>query len=95
METASISDTHIYGLNGDLKLGYNVWDKLNVYAIGGYKLQDLDGTSGYGLGYGAGMEYPITQHIITAIEYKTYHMSRSDYKDYDFDTIGLNLKYRF
>lgn len=82
-------------MGGDLKLGYNVWDKLNIYAIGGYKIQDLDGIEGYGFGYGAGVEYPVIEHIVMAVEYKTYRMSGRNYKDYDYDTVGLILKYRF
>lgn len=95
LDAGKIESKSIYGLSGDLKLGYNVWDKLNIYAIGGYKIQDLDGVDGYGFGYGAGVEYSITEHIVTAIEYKTYHMDGRNYKDYDYDTVGLILKYRF
>ena len=95
LDAGNIESKKIYGLGGDLKLGYNVWDKLNIYAIGGYKIQDLNGVEGYGFGYGAGVEYSVTEHIVTAVEYKTYHMSGRNYKDYDYDTVGLILKYRF
>lgn len=95
VDDGKIGNTTIYGLSGDLKLGYNVWDKLNIYAIGGYKIQDSEGVESYGFGYGAGMEYPIYQNIIAAVEYKTYSMSGRDYRDYDFETIRLNIKYRF
>lgn len=95
LEYTRIQRQGVYSLGGDLKLGYNVWDKLNLYAIGGYKIQNIDDTTGYGFGYGAGIEYPITQRVWASFEYKTYAMTCSDRNDYDFSTAGFKLKYTF
>lgn len=94
-EYANLSDGSLYGAGTNLKLGYNVWDKMNAYGIVGAKIQSLDGNAGYGLGYGLGIDYPITRAISAAVEYKNYNMNASNISDYDYKTLGLNLKYAF
>ncbi|MFW9620218.1 MAG: outer membrane beta-barrel protein [Sulfurospirillum sp.] len=94
-EYSNLSDGPLYGAGTDFKLGYNVWDKVNAYGILGAKLQSVDGNAGYGLGYGLGVDYPITRTISAAVEYKNYNMNASNIPDYDYKTLGLNLKYAF
>ena len=94
-EYANLSDGSLWGAATDFKLGYNVWDKLNAYGMVGAKLQSVDGNSGYGLGYGLGVDYPLTHKIKAAVEYKNYNLNGSNISDYDYKTLGLNLKYSF
>ena len=91
----NLSDGSLWGAGTDFKLGYNVWEKMNAYGILGAKLQSVDGNSGYGLGYGVGVDYPLTHTIKAALEYKSYNMNASNIPDYDYRTFGLNLKYAF
>ena len=95
VEYANAGDYNIFGLSGDLKVGYHLFDSLNVYALGGYRIQNFDETTSYGFGYGAGVEYLWTQTISTAVEYKTYSMVSNNRGDYDFNVVGLRLKYRY
>jgi len=94
-EYANLSDGSLWGAGTDFKLGYNVWEKLNTYGIVGAKLQSVDGNAGTGLGYGLGLDYPITRAISAAVEYKIYNMNANNIPDYDYKTLGLNLKYAF
>lgn len=94
-EYANLSDGTLWGAGTDFKLGYNVWEKVNAYGIVGAKLQSVDGNAGSGLGYGLGVDYPITRSISAALEYKTYNMNANNIPDYDYKTLGLNLKYAF
>lgn len=94
-EYSNLTDGAMYGAGTDFKLGYNVWNKMNAYGILGAKLQSVDGNAGYGLGYGLGLDYPITRAISAAVEYKSYNMNASNIPDYDYKTLGLNLKYAF
>ncbi len=94
-EYASLAEGSLVGAGTDLKVGYNVWDKMNAYGLVGAKFQSIDSNSGYGLGYGFGVDYPITRTISAAVEYKSYNMNASNTQDYDSKTVGLNLKYGF
>ncbi len=94
-EYTSIKEKEIYSLSGDLRVGYNVLKKLNVYAIGGYKIETMEDITGYGFGYGIGLEYPITQHSAVAVEYKTYAMTSKNRSDYDVTIAGIKFKYLF
>lgn len=95
LDYANVGSTDIYGVGADLKLGYNVYKDVNVYALGGYKIQSVEGDSAYGFGYGAGIDYAVTRNIVAAVEYKTYDMSASNFEDYKYQTLGASLKYRF
>lgn len=94
-EYASIKEKEIYSLSGDFKAGHNFWKKLNVYAIGGYKIQTIDAITGYGFGYGGGIEYLFNDHMMAALEYKTYAMISKHAGDYDVTIVGIKLKYLF
>jgi hypothetical protein len=100
---ASLSASQVYGLDANLKIGYQPIKGLSGYAIGSLCIDYLSGDNnedgfGYGYGYGLGAEYQFAQHFAANIEWKnkTIHMSTNvvDY-DYDYKTVGLNLKYLF
>ncbi len=90
-----LADGSLIGAGTDLKLGYNVWERLNAYGILGAKLQSVDGDAAYGLGFGVGVDYPINKDLSAAVEYKDYTMNASNISDYDYKTVGLVLKYAF
>lgn len=68
---------------------------VNIYTLGGYRIQNFDETSSYGFGYGAGIEYLFEKNIAIALEHKTYAMKSKNRVDYDFSTVGLKLEYIF
>ena len=89
------NDDNIYTTGGDLKLGYALFNnKLALYGIGSGIYQGIGGIDGAGFGYGAGVDYRITDHIALNVEYKTYSMT-TNYGDYDYDRVSSGLKYNF
>lgn len=94
-EYAHLTNGSLWGAGTDFKLGYTVWEKMNAYGIVGAKMQSIDSDTGYGLGYGIGLDYPLTRTISASIEYKKYNLNASDMPDYDYKTLGVNLKYAF
>ena len=88
-------DDNLYSAGADFRLGYAIFDnKLAIYAIGSGIYQGIAGLDGAGFGYGAGVDYRITEHIALNLEYKTYSMT-SNYGDYDYDKISTGIKYNF
>jgi opacity protein-like surface antigen len=94
--------TPIYGLGTDIKLGYQVLNPLSVYAVGGVSVQYIkyneDPTIGYGFEYGVGTEYTINKSFAVNAEWKTSNQSaKGNWRDisYDYNTLGVNLKYIF
>ncbi|MDY3203849.1 MAG: outer membrane beta-barrel protein [Arcobacter sp.] len=86
---------NIYTAGADFKLGYALFDnKLALYGIGSGIYQSIGGIEGAGLGYGAGVDYRITNNIALNLEYKTYSMT-SNYGDYDYDRVSSGIKYNF
>lgn len=83
----------------DIKAGYTPIKNLSVYAIGSGAIQSYDSINAYGFGYGAGADYKINDSFAVAAEYKTYTMTPDidGYAgiDYDYDKVGVNLKYTF
>ena len=69
-------------------------NKLALYGIGSGIYQGIGGIDGAGFGYGAGIDYRITDHIALNVEYKTYSMT-SNYGDYDYDRVSTGIKYTF
>ena len=93
--TSTKNDDNIYTAGGDFKLGYAFFDKkLAIYGIGSGIYQGIGGIDGAGFGYGAGIDYRITDNIALNLEYKTYSMT-SNYGDYDYDRVSTGLKYNF
>jgi hypothetical protein len=84
----------IYQYGGDLKIGYTYRD-LSVYALGSVLSQDLAGGTGLGFGYGAEIEYRITESFAASAQYKTYDMELEGVTPYDFSSSTMNVKYTF
>ena len=70
-------------------------NKLALYAIGSGALQGIDNMSGAGFGYGAGIDYRITDSFALNVEYKTYDMTSDKMPNYTFEKINTNFKYTF
>lgn len=86
---------NIYTAGADFKLGYALFDnKLALYGIGSGIYQSIGGIDGAGFGYGAGVDYRITNNIALNLEYKTYSMT-TNYGDYDYDRVSSGIKYTF
>lgn len=86
---------NIYTAGADFKLGYALFDnKLALYGIGSGIYQSIGGIDGAGFGYGAGVDYRITNNIALNLEYKTYSMT-TNYGDYDYDRVSSGIKYNF
>jgi len=85
-----------YDYSGNVKVGFSPIKNGAVYGIGSAIYQSI-GTeiSGYGFGYGAGVEYRITDSFAAAVEYKTYSMTLESGIDYDYDNTSAVLKYTF
>ncbi|MEV9527052.1 outer membrane beta-barrel protein [Aliarcobacter butzleri] len=96
---AQLDTEDLTNFSFDLKLGYSPVKDLAVYAIGSGAIQGIEDTNSYGFGYGAGVDYKISDSFAVAAEYKTYTMTPdiNGYAgvDYDYDKIGVNLKYVF
>lgn len=95
LEHANAGDDNIVGISSDLKIGYHLLKSVNIYALGGYRIQNFYETSSYGFGYGAGVEYLFEKNIAIALEHKTYAMKSKNRVDYDFSTLGFKLEYIF
>jgi hypothetical protein len=83
-----------YNYGADAKVGFSPIKNASVYAIGSAMSQSYANTTGYGFGYGTGIEYRFNNSFATAVEYKTYSMT-SKVGDYDFDSSQLKVKYTF
>lgn len=94
-KTSTKNDENIYTAGGDFKLGYALFNnKLALYGIGSGIYQGIGGIDGAGLGYGAGVDFRITNQVSFDIEYKTYSMT-SNVGDYDYDRVSTAIKYNF
>ena len=83
----------------DLKVGYLITKEFSIYAIGTGAIQDTNNYESYGFGYGAGLDYKISDSFALSSEYKTYTMTPNINgvagADYDYKKVGINLKYLF
>jgi len=94
ISSIKLKDHNVTSFGGDLKIGYSFIKDLTVYALVGALGQDLRQGQGLGFGYGAGIEYKAFNNVSLNVESKSYAMSLEE-TDYDFDSLGLNLKYTF
>ena len=92
-EANTTTETTYLGMSGDLQLGYAPTQNLRIYALGTALTQAINSISGAGFGYGGGVEYQVSKSFATAVEYKKYNMSLNGLQNYDYSTVGLNLKY--
>ncbi len=88
------SGRELIGLDMDLKAGYEVYKDLTAFAIGTGAVQSLDNNSSWGLGYGASLEYKLTQTVSLEGSYKTTDMDNSR-GDYDYDTANFAVKFNY
>lgn len=92
--TANTTKETTYNYGADMKVGFSPIKNASVYAIGSVMSQSYANTTGYGFGYGGGMEYRFNNSFATALEYKTFSMI-TKVGDYDFDSTQLKVKYTF
>ena len=78
----------------DLRAGYEVMHNLTLFAIGSGVGQYMDNSTSAGLGYGASLEYKLTQHVFLEGMYKTTDM-RDSGSDYSYDTSNIALKFNY
>ena len=78
----------------DGKVGYEFVQNLIAYGIGSGAVQFYDDSTYTGLGYGAALEYRISQTVSVEGSYKTMNMSKSNHS-YDYDTANLGVKFGF
>lgn len=78
----------------DLKAGFVPFRDLSVFALVAAAGQYIENDGAYSFGYGAGMDYALTQNIIFDVRYKTYSMKNS-LLDYDYDKAVASLRYKF
>lgn len=96
--TTPTTDITTLVLGTDLKIGYTLLKKLDIYATGGFVLQSLEKDTGYGLGIGGGLSYNFTEKWNVRTEYKSYSMKTAasgGNASYDYATTGLSVGYRF
>ncbi|MFA6196784.1 MAG: outer membrane beta-barrel protein [Sulfurimonas sp.] len=96
--TTPTTDITTLVLGTDLKIGYTLLKKLDIYATGGFVLQSLENDTGYGLGFGGGVSYTFTEKWNVRAEYKSYSMTTTasgGNASYDYATTGLSVGYRF
>lgn len=95
LDSAKINKESLTNYSGDLKVGYSFLNKkLGVYTIGSALQQSFNNLSGYGFGYGVGVNYKIFNNIFIVAEHKTYSMTNK-YTDYDYKNTGVYLQYNF
>ncbi|MFK5937468.1 MAG: outer membrane beta-barrel protein [Sulfurimonas sp.] len=105
--SGTTNDMSTYG--GQLHLGWTFIDDLDVFGIIGYYGTSMDYTfsdgstdtvTGYGMRYGAGVDYTIWKHLSVGVEYTTtdYDLTAGDDSSLGntkFTNIGGNIKFRF
>lgn len=78
----------------DLRVGYQIINDLRGYLIGTGIYQYFDDSSATGLGYGASLEYRLTNNVALEGTYKTTNMRYST-TDYDYQTSNFAVKFNF
>ena len=78
----------------DVRAGYEIINNLTGYALGTGVYQYMDDNSATGLGYGASLEYKITDNVSLEGSYKTTNMRYST-NDYDYSTSNFAVKFNY
>ncbi len=89
------SGVDVTTLDMDLRAGYEVMHNLTLFAIGSGVGQYMDNSTSAGLGYGASLEYKLTQHVFLEGMYKTTDMRYSTDNKYDYDTTNFAVKFNY
>lgn len=93
---ADFDSEYMLSYGGDLRLGAQLGAKYKIYAIGSAMQQAFSkSTSGYGFGYGGGMQYDFTKNFAGYTDFKTYDMVEEKGNDYTFDTLLVGMKIKF
>lgn len=105
VSTVDAGAWNVWGLDTDLKFGYQPLTGLSGYVLGGVCGQALapkdsygDSGAAWGWVYGVGAQYQFNKHFATSIEWKTKAVKTTinDVEsNNDYTTLGLNLKYLF
>ena len=101
LEYADINAINIIGYAADIRLGYTpvntALKDFTLYGIGAAMYQSVDDRENSGFGYGAGLEYRITNTVGVNVDYKTFNMKPSNigFLDYDYTKTGVSVKYMF
>ncbi len=88
------SGVEVVSLDMDLRAGYEVLKDLRVFALGTGVYQYIDDSDATGLGYGASLEYKLTQTVSLEGSYKTTDMNYSR-GDYDYDAANFAVKFNY
>ena len=92
---SKLVDENIFSYGSSLNLGYTPVNDLSIYIIGSAMLQNIGNSSGAGFGYGFGSEYIINEVFSIDIVYKTHRIVADKITNYDYDLLGINIKYSF
>ena len=98
----------VIGMGIDLNIGWSFFDALAIYGLIGYNSQSIysSAKSEYntflGLGYGAGVNYKLSNNFAIDVKYKKakleyYDTTNSEFtgRDFDYTSLGVNLKLSF
>ena len=88
------SGIEVTTLDMDVRAGYEIINNLTGYALGTGVYQYMDDNSATGLGYGASLEYKITDNVSLEGSYKTTNMRYST-NDYDYSTSNFAVKFNY
>ena len=95
VETGSSNDkSGVSSIEFDLKGGYSPFKNFSVFALVAAAGQYIESDAAYGFGYGAGMDYMLTDSFILDVRYKTYSM-KDTLLDYDYDKAVASIRYKF
>ena len=96
-DIVDVNNQSTSSFGGDIKLGYEVLNHLALYGMVAATYQSLDKSTGGGFGYGAGVDYIISDSFAVGAEYLTYSISPQYVQAlaYDYNKASLTLKYLF
>ncbi len=82
-----------------IEVGYDAGPAL-VYATLGYTAVDLslagvDAGDGDGVYYGLGLDYMVSERVSLGVELLRHDFNNINGQGWDFNTVGLNIAYRF
>jgi len=93
-DDATNEDSTVSTIEFDLKAGFVPFKGFSVFALVAAAGQYIESDAAYGFGYGAGMDYALSESVILDVRYKTYSM-KDTLLDYDYDKAVASLRYKF
>lgn len=88
----STAESSFLGVSADVKAGYVPVRDLITYGIATTLRQSVGNVQGSGFGYGAGIDYAITNDFTISVEHKIYFMTNENGL-YNYSTSGVNIKF--